>query len=254
MSAEPNIVAYIAPALVVGARISGWMTFTPFLGHAALPPSVKAGLTLVLTALLYPVVAGGLVMTTMPGPVMIAGELGVGMLMGLCMQLVFDGIQLGGQIVGTQLGFSMANLIDPMSQVETTVISVFHQSIALIIFLQMNVHHRLLQALGRSFHYLPAGTAFRMLIPAPQLLRAATGMWLVALEIAAPVMLATMLTDVTLAFLSRMSPQIPVMLMGFSIKGMLGFTVIAATVGMWPWMFERHFIAALNAAERMLVH
>jgi flagellar biosynthetic protein FliR len=204
--------------------------------------------------LLYPVVAGGLVMTTMPGPVMIAGELGVGMLMGLCMQLVFDGIQLGGQIVGTQLGFSMANLIDPMSQVETTVISVFHQSIALIIFLQMNVHHRLLQALGRSFHYLPAGTAFRMLIPAPQLLRAATGMWLVALEIAAPVMLATMLTDVTLAFLSRMSPQIPVMLMGFSIKGMLGFTVIAATVGMWPWMFERHFIAALNAAERMLVH
>jgi flagellar biosynthetic protein FliR len=142
MSAEPNIVSYVAPALVVGARISGWMTFTPFLGHAALPPSVKAGLTLILTALLYPVVAGDLTMTTMPGPLMIAGELGVGMLLGLCMQLVFDGIQLGGQIVGTQLGFSMANLIDPLSQVETTVISVFHQSIALIIFLQMNVHHR----------------------------------------------------------------------------------------------------------------
>jgi flagellar biosynthetic protein FliR len=253
MSAEPNLVSYVAPALCVGARISGWMTFTPFLGHAALPASVKAGLTIALTALLYPVVAGDFSMSTMPGPVMIAGELGVGMLMGLCMQLVFDGIQLGGQIVGTQLGFSMANLIDPMSQVETTVISVFHQSIALIIFLQMDVHHRLLQALGRSFHYLPAGTAFHMLIPAPQLMRAATGMWLVAIEIAAPVMLATMLTDVTLAYLSRMSPQFPVMLMGFSLKGMLGFGVIGATVGLWPWLFERHFLAALSTAEHLLI-
>jgi flagellar biosynthetic protein FliR len=255
MTPEPSLAAYIAPIMCVGARVSGWLTFTPFLGHAAIPPSVKAILTLGLTVLLYPVVAAGAPApgSPMPGPLVIAGELVVGMIMGLCMQLVFEGIQLGGTVIGTQLGFSMANLIDPMSQMETTVVAVFHQTIALLMFLQMDVHHSLVQALARSFRYLPAGTAFRLGVPAPQLLHAAAGMWLVALEIAAPVMLATMLTDMTLAFISRTSPQLPVMLVGFSVKGMLGFAVLASTVAFWPWMFERHFLAALGTAERLLV-
>jgi flagellar biosynthetic protein FliR len=247
-----HLEAYIAPFLCVGARVSGWLTFTPFLGHAALPAPVKAILTIALTILLFPVVTIGTPATIYPGPLVIAGELGVGMVMGLCLQLVFEGIQLGGQLIGTQLGFSMANMVDPMSQMETTVVSVFHQTIGLLMFLEMNVHLRLVQALARSFHYLPAGTAFTVLPPAPQLLRAAAGMWLVALEIAAPVMLATMLTDMTLAFVSRTSPQLPVMLMGFSVKALLGFAVLASTVAFWPRMFEKHFLAALGLAERLL--
>jgi flagellar biosynthetic protein FliR len=247
-----HLETYVAPAMCVGARVSGWMIFTPFLGHAALPAPVKAGLTIALTILLFPIVTVGTAASIYPGPLVIAGELGVGMIMGMCLQLVFEGIQLGGQVIGTQLGFSMANMIDPMSQVETTVVPVFHQTIALLIFLGLDVHLRLVQALARSFHYLPAGTAFTMLPPAPQLCRAAAGMWLVALEIAAPVMLATMLTDVTLAFLSRTSPQLPVMLVGFSVKALLGFGVMASTVAFWPWMLEKHFLAALGLAERLL--
>jgi flagellar biosynthesis protein FliR len=266
MNPEPNIAAYITPALCVGARVSGWLSFTPFLGHAALPAPVKAILTIALTVLLFPVVGANVeanvgtsaataasAAAIYPGPLVLAGELAVGMIMGLCLQLVFEGIQMGGQVVGTQLGFSMANMIDPMSQVETTVISVFHQTIALLMFLQMNVHLRLIQALARSFRYLPAGSAFTMHVPAQQLLHAAAGMFLVALEIAAPVMLATMLTDVTLAFISRSSPQLPVMLMGFSVKGLLGFAVMGSTVAFWPWMFEKHFLAALGMAEKMLL-
>lgn len=252
MNLDPNVIAYVAPALCVGARISGWMTFLPMFSHAALPPPVKAGLTIALTVLMYPALGTSVTMTAMPGPLTLAGELGVGMVMGLCMQLVFDGIQMGGQIVGTQLGFSLANMIDPLSQIETTVISVFHQSIALIIFLQMNVHHRLLQALARSYTFIPPGSAFGSAIPAPQLLHAAAGMFLVAIEVAAPVMLSTMLIDVTLAFLSRTSPQLPVMLVGISLKSMVGYAVVGATVVLWPWMLERYFINALNTAEKLL--
>src|SRR5580693_7940930 len=180
MNPEPSLTAYIAPALCVGARVSGWLTFTPFLGHAALPNSVKAILTLGFTILLFPVVAttpppGGV----LPGPMVLVGELSVGMIMGLCLQLVFEGIQLGGTIIGTQLGFSMANLIDPMSQVETTVVAVFHQTIALLMFLQMDIHHSLVLALARSFRYLPAGTVFQIGVPAPQPLPVAAGSWLI---------------------------------------------------------------------------
>ncbi len=257
MNADANLVSFIAPALCVGARVSGWMTLTPFLGHAALPAPVKAGLTIALTALIFPVVTSNMpAATSFPGPGVLAGELGVGMLMGLCVQVVFDGVQLAGQLVGTQLGFSLANIIDPTSQVETTVVSVFHQSIALLIFLQLNVHHRLLQALGRSFRYLPAGSAFGATLantlPAPQLLKAAAGMWLVAIEIAAPVMLATMLTDVALAFLSRTSPQLPVILVGISLKSLIGLSVVMGAVELWPRLLERHLLAALSTAEILL--
>src|SRR5579863_723518 len=107
MTADLNLAGYFAPALCVGARVSGWLTFTPFLGHAALPNSVKAILTLGFTILLFPVVAttpppGG----ALPGRMVLVGELSVGMIMGLCLQLVFEGIQLGGTVIGTQLGFS----------------------------------------------------------------------------------------------------------------------------------------------------
>lgn len=229
------------------------MTFAPFFGNAAIPARVKAGLTLSLTILLYPVYASSAPPVSNTNWVgAIAGELAVGLVIGLALNFVFEGIQLAGQILGFQLGFSLANIIDPQSQVETPVISTFHQSICLLIFLQLGVHYWILRALARSFTYLPLGNVGMSLPDATEMIQLSAGMLLIAVQMAAPALLATVLADLALGMLGKASPQLPVLFVGLSVKSVLGYSILLAAVAFWPGALETHFARAIASAEHLL--
>jgi flagellar biosynthetic protein FliR len=240
-------------ALLAATRLGAAMTFAPFFGSAAIPMRVKAGFALALTILLYP----GYASQTLPAGMVswvsaIAGELVIGLVIGLTMTLVFEGIQLAGQILGFQLGFSLANIIDPQSMVETPVLSNFHQMVGLYIFLQLGVHHWTLRALARSFSYLPMGEVVLSLPTVAGLARFSSGMLLIAVQIAAPVLLATLLADLALGMIGRASPQLPVLFVGLSVKSILGYCVLLAAVAFWPSVLEGHFARAIISAEQFL--
>ena len=179
----------LAAAVFTGARVSGLMVFCPFLGSDAVPMPVKAGLTLLLTVLLHP----------LHGPVELAlgswqwaqvalGEALIGLLLGLVANFMFEAALLAGQILGVQIGYSLANVFDPQTQADTPVLSEFHQMAALLIFLQLDVHHWLLRALVRSFAYLPPGARHGDAGAGRSgLLHAAGGIFLAGVQIAAPV-------------------------------------------------------------------
>src|SRR5581483_10199259 len=132
-------------------RVGGVMTFAPFLGSASLPVIVKAALTLALSLLLCPIRQVPLLHSSGSEWIVLAGtEVVIGLAMGLAVQFVFDAMVMAGEVLGFQLGFSLANIIDPLSQVDTPVLSIFHQMIALLIFLRLDVHHWILRALSRS--------------------------------------------------------------------------------------------------------
>ncbi len=84
-------------------------------------------------------------------------ELLIGIIVGLLLNFIFDAAQFAGQILGMQMGFSLATMIDPQSQADSAVLSVFYQTIVLLIFFALDVHHWVLRALVSSFYYLPAG-------------------------------------------------------------------------------------------------
>jgi flagellar biosynthetic protein FliR len=248
-----NLEEMIAAAAMVGMRITGLMIFAPFLGNQSVPPRIKAMLALSLTALLYPAVARGqasLDITRLPQ--MAISELLVGLLMGLCVNAVFDALQLAGHVLGVQMGFSLASLMDPQTQADTPVLSVFYQTMALLIFLRLDVHYWLLRGLTNSFDYLPAGTATLSGGATELMLRQASGIWYSGVQIAAPVLAATMIADFVLAFVGRASPQLPVMFIGLSVKTVLGLFVVLATISLWPSMLERYYGEALATGERAL--
>jgi flagellar biosynthetic protein FliR len=84
------------------------------------------------------------------------------------------------------------------------------------------------------------------------LLRVAGGIWLAALQIAAPILIATVLCDIALGFLGKASPQMPVLFVGLSIKSMLGLLVLVGTLGLWPQLLEARFQSAVALGQRML--
>jgi flagellar biosynthetic protein FliR len=237
----------------IGLRAGGMMTFAPFFGSDVLPPSIKAIFTMVMTAILYGVVPPAPISTTASNWIyVVASEAFIGLMMGLAVQLVFEGVQIAGQLTGMQLGFSLASLIDPMTNIETPVITILYQMFTLLIFLQLNVHHWLLRMLVRSFTYVPVGTGVATLLATRELLRFVGAMWLIGVQIAAPVVLATILVDVTVGFVSKASPQLPAMLIGISIKNLMGYGIMAGAAILWPSLLEREFTRAMGWTEHLL--
>jgi len=249
------IEAFLSRALLVAIRVGGLMTFAPFFGNVSLPGAVKATLTLILTALLLPVYASGAkpaAGTAGEWVIMALSEVALGMAVGLTTQFVFDGMELAGQIIGFQFGFSLVNVIDPNSQVEITVLSTFHSFAALLIFMQLGVHRWILRAVAASFQMIPPGSLATVPLPAAQLLRMAGGMWLLGAEIAFPVLLATMLVDLTVGFMSKAAPQFPAIFFGISAKVLVGLAVLYGAVALWPATLERFYFHALANLESLL--
>jgi flagellar biosynthetic protein FliR len=239
--------------MLVGTRVSAIMVFAPFFASATIAPRIKAAFTVALTALLYPAVAAELPLLSGAREWQVAGgEFVVGLIMGITLQFVFEGVELAGQIVGFQVGHSLANLINPLSDAETPILANFYQAVALLIFLQLDVHHWVLRGLVKSFQYCPPGTVVANHVVAEQIWRAAGGMLIIAVQIAIPTLLATILIDISLGFLGRASPQLPVLFVGISVKSVVAFLVIMGTLRFWPGLLERFFGEALATSERLM--
>jgi flagellar biosynthetic protein FliR len=243
----------LAAAVFTGARVSGLMVFCPFLGSDAVPIPVKAGLTLLLTALLDPLHAPArMAMGAWQWAEVGLGEVMIGLVLGLVAKLLFESAVMAGQILGVQIGYSLANVFDPQTNADTPVLSEFHQLAALLIFLDLDVHHWLLRSLGRSFAYLPPGGTLATLAVASGMLHAAGGIFLAGVQIAAPSLVATLVADMALGFLGKASPQLPVMFIGLAVKNLVGLTVLLVAMAYWPRLFSQHFAQAIRLSERLL--
>ncbi len=253
MIAEFHLDALLAGAVFTGARVSGLMVFCPFLGSDAVPMPVKAGLTLLLTVVLHPLHGSAMLM---PEPWQWAqvalGEAMIGLVLGLVANFLFEAALMAGQVLGVQIGYSLANVFNPDTNADTPVLSQFHQLAVLLIFLQLDVHHWLLRALARSFAYLPPGGGTMTLAAVGGLLHAAGGIFLVGVQIAAPSLGATLVADMALGFLGKASPQLPVLFIGLAVKNLVGLTVLIAAMAYWPRVFNQQFAQAMQTAERLL--
>lgn len=256
-----NVGELLGAAVFTGARISGLMLFCPFFGSDAVAAPLKAAFTLLLVILLHPVQGpAGLALEksllaspgVWPWAHLAIEEVLIGLLLGLVANFLFEGVLMAGQILGVQIGYSLANVFDPQTQADLPVLSEFHQLAALLIFLQLDVHHWLLRAIVRSFAYLPAGGFAMTLAATGGLLHAAGGIFLSGVQIAAPSLVATLVVDVTLGFLGKASPQLPVMFIGIALKNLVGLTVLLGAMAYWPRVFQQQFAQGIHFAEGLL--
>jgi flagellar biosynthesis protein FliR len=250
---EIALTQIIGSVLVIGLRVSGLMIFAPFFGSAVIPARIKAVLVIAITAVLYPVYAPHLhAFTVSQWPLLVASETLVGIAMGVATNAVFEGIQMAGQVLSIQMGYSLVNILDPLTQIDSTVVAMFHQSLAMLIFLGLDVHHWILRAVANSFEYLPPGSATLNPLFLQALLHEGVIVLDLGVQIAAPVLAATLLADVVLGLMGKASPQMPLMLLGPAIKSMLGVLVLGVTMRFWPHLFERYFSQSVAYAGQLL--
>jgi flagellar biosynthetic protein FliR len=247
------LIPAITAALTIGVRLTGLMLFAPFFGSSVIPVRVKAIFVIALTVLLFPSVEAQVAVPSLSAwPMVIVTEFLIGVGMGIATNIVFDAVQLTGQVLGVQMGYSLVNILDPQSQVDTTVVAVFYQSIVMLLFLRMDVHYWLLRAVGNSYLYLPAGTAHLNGLFTGAVFKIAGSIFGLGVQIAAPVLSATIAADIVLGLLGKASPQMPLMLMGPAVKSLLGIVILGVTLKYWPELFRRLFLESMLKSEQLL--
>ena len=207
-------------------RISIVLFLLPFFGGNSIPKTVKAALVLVLTAALWPQLS--FPGAEFPGTgigltLMIIGEIILGLILGLLVLFLFGAVQFGGQIIGFQMGFSMVNVVDPITGTSNAVTAHFLYMCTMLTFLILNGHLALLNAVALSFEYIPPGGLLISPNLATHIFEFSNLMFVLAIKIAAPVMAALFLVDLALALISRAAPQMHVLVLGFPIKITVGF-------------------------------
>lgn len=245
MQVPTQWIPYVVPALLIACRLSGLLITAPFLGEKAVPPRIKAALVVALTAVLLPVTAAPANRSALAWMGEGLSELMIGVLLGLAAQLVFEGVQLAGTVASFQLGLGLETAIDPTTQADSTVVATFHRLIVVYIFLQMGVHRWILLALVSSFTTLPLGVSLNVLT-ARQLLDFAGNLWIWGLELVLPILIATLVIDVTVAFFAKAAPQLPVIFVGIPVKALVGYLVLIAAIRYWPGLLHTQFQSAVT--------
>ncbi len=233
-------------------RVSGMVAFAPFFSSTALAVRAKAVFAGAVAFLLAPVVAAlpqAQAAISFPA---IVGELSVGLVYGLSLALLNEMLLFAGQVVGLQFSFSLVNLMDPASAIQTPLMGDLFQLMGTLVLITAGLDRILLASIVRSFRVVPLGTYALGPPAAMAIVRAAGGVFLAALELAAPVLAATLLVEVAVALLGKLSPQLPVMALTVPLKTLTGFVILTGSLALWPRFIEARFAGLLDMAERLI--
>jgi len=226
--------------------------YSPFFSSSALPMRTKAVLVLAVAFLLAPLAAALPNAHAELSFAALLGEVAVGLVYGLTLALLNEMLLFAGQIAGVQLSFSLVNLLDPSTHIETPLLGDLFQLMGTLVLIAAGLDRILLASLVRSFHAVQLGSYGLAPVTALAIVRAAGGVFLAGVELAAPVLAATMLVEIAVALLGRLSPQLPVMSLTVPIKTLTGFAILAGSLALWPRFIEARFAGLLDMAERLI--
>jgi flagellar biosynthetic protein FliR len=245
--------AWVTAGILVAIRLSGLMVFAPVFNSPAIAPRIKAGFVFALTILLAPLVgsiAGAQVELTIST---VAGELRVGLVFGLCLTMLTESLLLAGTLMGVSFSFSLVNLMDPNTMVETPVLGQMLGWLGVLVILGAGLDRVLLAAMVTSFRMVPVGDAILGATTGAALLHMAGGIFIAGLQLAAPVMAAALAVEMTISMVSRLAPMLPVQVVGIPLKTLASYGVLVASLGVWPGWIEQHFNTLLETAGKLLV-
>ena len=243
---------FLAALTLVLVRVSGMVVFAPFFSSTALPLRTKAVFVGALAYLLAPLVAALPLAQVSVSFSALLGELAVGLVYGLTLTLLTEMMLFAGQVAGMQFSFSAVNLIDPTSSIQTPLLGDLFQLMGTLVVITAGLDRILLASVVRSFRAVPLGSYALAPATAMAVVRAAGGIFLAAMELAAPVLAATMLVEVAVSLLGKLSPQLPVMSLTVPLKTMTGFVLLTGSLALWPRFIEARFAGLLDLAERLI--
>jgi len=239
--------------LTVVSRTGGIMAVIPMLGGRTVPPQVKVGLVLMLGLVLAPAIHLPPIPPDTAGMTAgLASELLIGFVIGMAVRLLFSAFEIAGEIVGTQMGFSMAQILNPLTMQSTPMVGQLFTVIASLVFLSLNAHMMVVSAIVSSYESIPPFGARLSPAIGEEVLHLSQHMFLVAVQLAGPVLVAVVLINILMAMLGRAVTQINVFVLSFPITIAAGLLVLGVSMPFMVSLLEQEFIGLHETIEGLL--
>jgi flagellar biosynthesis protein FliR len=243
--------AIVYALMLVFSRAGGLLALAPAFSGQSVPIVIRVALAFLISTIFVTIVPS-------PGPVPhhfllfvlgIAHEIVVGLLMGMAVRMIFYALEMAGQIMSTEIGLMMSSSLDPVTQSESSPVSTALSYLAIVLFFATGAHHFMFVAFQRSFELVPAAAGGFDPRVADVVIRQSGRIFLLAVQMAAPLIAINFLVNFSLAILSRAAPTINAFLLSIPIQIVAGMVVFGMAVG----LAAHYVLSALSGVPELML-
>lgn len=230
---------YALPVQVYGcglifARIGALAMLLPGLGETMVPPRIRLAFAFLFSLMMYPLLRENL--PHVPATVGAIGaqvliELLIGLAIGALLRLFLSALTVAGETVSLQTTLSFAQTTNPLQSQPTTTVATFLTLLGLTLIFTTDLHHLFIAALARSYSVFPAGKGLPVGDFAALMVRTVSQTFLLGVQMAAPVIVFSLVFNVAVGFVGRVMPQFQVFFVATPLSVLLGLSVFALSLG-----------------------
>ena len=242
----PEFGKYFSAGFIVFARLLGFIRFAPVFNRKEINTTVKLSLAFMLTVMITPLVNPGMPPSGVSPLLLILLNFAVGAIIGYIAQLIILAIEAGGDMINTQMGLSSAMVMDPTTNSQTSILSRMITLLAICIFINLGGLYWLFNALLRSFEIFPVYAVhipLEKIINLDYLVKTTSNVLYMGLQIASPVLLATLGQDIILGVISKTAPQVNVFQLSFLFKPVFGAAILIWILPMLVGVISDFFLS-----------
>jgi flagellar biosynthetic protein FliR len=245
---------YVAQYFWPFARIGACLMVAPAFGAHFVPPRFRIALAGALTLLIAPSVTApvGVVLISIEGLVITLQQMLIGVAAGFVLQVVFDSLAMGGQLLSNSMGLSFAFNVDPQHGASTPVVGTLYMLLVMLTFLALNGHIALLDALLRGFQTLPVSSQGLNAETAWSVVQWGRYLFEGALAVALPGMTALLIVNLGFGVMSRAAPSLNMFAVGFPITLVFGLAIVLFGLPAVQSSFTSLFSVALESLAALL--
>lgn len=225
---EGQLLSWMATVWLPFARIGGAMITAPLFSAAYIPARVRILFAVIISAVVIPLLPTARPVNPLgiEGVLLLGNELLIGLAMGFVLQLVFDAIILGGQLIANGMGLGFAMMVDPQRGVQVPVLSQFLVIVCMLLFVAMDGHINFLSLLLQSFEYWPVADHRALGDPLTVVLLQGAALFAGAIQVAIPAIVALLVVQIAVGVVSRAAPTLNLFAVGFPLALLIGFIVL----------------------------
>lgn len=225
------------------ARLGAVMMIAPGWGEQTTPAMMRLGVAVLVVATLAPTLAGNA--PAMPRDItgaipMVITEVIIGLILGLGARLMMSALQVAGATVGLASGLGFAQQVDPIASQPAAIFSGFFSMMGVVLIMSAGLHRVMIEAAADSYVLFPPGAFPPIGDASTFVIDAVSNSFRLGIQIAAPVLIFSLVFNVALGLISRLIPQVQVFMTAMPLSVMLGLAVTALGLGggMMVWLQE----------------
>ena len=246
----PTMNTYLMAGALVFARLIGFLRFCPIFNRKDIPALVKIPLALIVTIFIVPFLSPEKVMTHCDSfALSLLLNIVTGAVIGYMAQLITIAVDSGAEMINMQMGLQAATALDPTTSAQVSLLTKIFSLLGIILFIHVGGIYWLFKALVRSFEIFPLYSSIlpiAHLAKMDLLIKVSSNTLYMGVQIAAPVLLATLAQDIILGVISRTAPQVNVFTLSFLFKPVIGAAILIWILPMLMNVIEDYFLSFAN--------